>query len=165
MAKFAKRKKRGGSRRRRRIGASPKVNIQSTALKIGGAILASKLQGMLAKDPTKTLLVNVSPFIGLVGGIVLPKVSKNAVVKDLADGMLIAGGISTLKKFAPGIVGDFTMVPVVNGTRRLSYARPSLNGTTLPATLPETSVYDDPMSVISGIAGFNVNGSGSGAAY
>lgn len=167
MAKFAKRRKRGGTRRRRRVGASPRINIQSTAIKIGGAILASKLQGMLSKDPTKTMLVNIAPFVGIVGGVVLPMFVKNQIVRDLADGMLIQGGISALKKVAPGIVGNFAMVPVVNGPQRQILNRPykpALNGMGFP--LPETSVYDDPMSVISGIAGFNPgDGSGSGSAY
>lgn len=164
MAKYAKRgKKRGGSRRRRRIGAAPKLDIQTMGLQIGGAILASKLQGMLSKDPTKTLLVNIAPFIGLGAGIVLPMFVKNQLVKDLATGMVIQGGVSAIKKFAPGLVGNFAMVPVVNGPSRQILNReyrPALNGVG-STNLPETSVYDDPMAVISGIAGFSPNGSGS----
>jgi len=162
MAKHAKKTKKKVSGRRRRVGAMPKLNLQSTALKIGGAIVASKLQTMLAKDATKTTLVAVSPYVGLIGGIALPMITKNAAVKDLSDGMLIMGGVSVLKKLAPGLMGNIYSVPVISGGTTNQFRnlpKASVNGIGYP--LPKTSVYKDTMSVVSGIG----NMDGSGASY
>lgn len=165
MAKHAKRStsRLAGGRRRRRVGAMPKINIQSVALQIGGAVVASKLQQMLAKDPTKTMLVNISPFVGLAGGLLLPMVAKQPAIRDLANGMLIQGGISTLKKLAPGLIGNFAMIPIVSGTTNVlrNHPQPVLNGVGYP--LPKSSVYRDSMSVVSGIG--SMNGSGAASAY
>lgn len=156
MAKHAKKTKRKSSGRRRRVGAMPKLNIQSVALQIGGAVVASKLQQMLAKDPTKTTMVSISPFVGLAGGIVLPMITKNAAVKDLSNGMLIMGGISVLKKLAPGLIGNIPTVPVISGStnRYRNLPKPSVNGVGATA-LPNTSVYKDSMAVISGVGSFD----------
>lgn len=164
MAKHAKKTKRKSSGRRRRVGAMPKLNLQTTALQIGGAIVASKLQQMLAKDPTKTTMVSIAPFVGLAGGIVLPMITKSAAVKDLSTGMLIMGGISVIKKLAPGLVGNIATPPIISGGSMNRYRKlpsPSVNGIGYP--LPQTSVFKDSMSVVSGIG--SVDGSGNGAAY
>lgn len=164
MAKHAKKTKRKSSGRRRRVGAMPKLNLQSTALKIGGAIAASKLQQMLAKDPTKTTMVAISPFVGVAGGLILPMISKSAALKDVADGMLIMGGISVIKKLAPGFIGNIVSPPIISGgttNRFRNLPKPSMSGIGYP--LPSTSVYKDSMSVVSGIGSFD--GSGSGGAY
>lgn len=162
MAKHAKKTKRKSSGRRRRVGAMPKLNIQSVALQIGGAVVASKLQQMLAKDPTKTTMVAVSPYVGLAGGIILPMITKNAAVKDLSNGMLIMGGVSVLKKLAPGLIGNIPSVPIISGSmnRYRSIPKPSVNGIG-STNLPNSSIFRDSMSVISGIGNA---GSGDGSA-
>lgn len=164
MAKHRKKTKKRNYNRRRRVGAIKDFDVQSTALKIGGAILASKAQQMLSRDPTKATMVAVAPYIGLGLGIALPMFVKNRVIKDLAEGMAVQGGVSVLKKLAPGIVGNFAMIPVVSGgttNRFRNIPKPSING--VGYALPKTSVYKDSMSVVSGIG--CADGSGSGAAY
>jgi len=156
MAKHAKRsKRRSTGRRRRRVGAVGKADMQAIALAIGGAVLGSKLQAMLAKDPTKTTMVNLSPYAALAAGIVLPMFVKNPIVKALAVGLTTVGGLSALKKLAPGIVGNLAMIPIVSATtnryRNLPKNSPALNG--VGYTLPRTSMYDGALSVISGLPG------------
>jgi hypothetical protein len=166
MAKHAKRRSsKRRSSRRRRIGAVGKLDIQATALGVAGAIIGSKLQAMLSKDPTKTTLVSLSPYAALGAGIALAMLVKNPMAKSLAVGLTIMGGVSALKKLAPGIVGNFAMVPVINNTvnryrDRLSPVQ--LNGT----PLPRTSVYSNSMNVVNGMpSGANPNGSGAGSAF
>lgn len=128
------------------------------ALAIGGAILGSKLQQFLAKDPTKTTMVNMAPFAALAAGITLPMFVKNPIVKALAVGLTTIGGVAALKKLAPGLIGNFAMIPVVSATtnryRNIPKNSPALNGVGYP--LPRNSMYENALSVISGMP----NGSG-----
>jgi hypothetical protein len=160
MAKRKSRKRK--SSRRRRIGAVTKFDIQATALGVAGAIAASKLQAFLSKDPTKTTMVNIAPFAPLAAAIIVPMFVKNPFVKALAVGAAIQGGVSVLKKLAPGIVGNFAFIPIVSGTTNefRNIPKPALNVVGYP--LPKTSVYSEAMSVVSGIG--NANSDGSGAA-
>lgn len=166
MAKHAK-KRRKSSHRRRRVGAVSKFDIQATALGVGGAILGSKLQQFLSKDPTKTTMVNIAPFAPLAAAVILPMFVKNPFIKALAVGAAIYGGVSVVKKFAPGLVGNFAFIPIVSGTlnQYRNLPKPVMNGIGFP--LPKTSVYQNAMSVVSGFengkgAG-NYNPEGSGA--
>jgi len=166
MAKRRKSKRRS-SGRRRRVGAIPKMDLQALGLGIAGAIVASKLQTMLAKDPTKETMVKIAPFIGLAAGLALPMFIKNPMLKTAAAGMAIFGGVAALKKLAPGLIGNFAMIPIISSTsnkyRQLPQQNPVLNGVGFP--LPNTSVYKDSMSVINGFPGGNSSGSGASAAY
>lgn len=160
MAKHAKKRKKVTHRRRRRVSGIGGLDIQAIALAIGGAIAANKLSGFLAKDPTKTTMVNLSPYAGIVAGIGLAMFVKNPIVKALSAGMVTMGGFNALKKLAPGLVGNFAFVPTINSTsnRYRQLPRPSVNGVGFP--LPRTSVYKDSMSVVNGIGNHNPNGSG-----
>ena len=83
------------------------------------------------------------------------------MVKAVSIGMTAFGGYAVLKKLAPGVVGQFPMVPVISATsnqfRKLP--QPSVNGIGFP--LPNTSVYKDSMSVVNGIGTHNPMGSGA----
>ena len=163
MAKHAKRSKRrtGVSRRRRRVGAMPAIDFQGIALATAGTIIAAKLQTFLARDPTKTTMVNLSPFAGLVLGIGLPMFVKNPTVKALAVGMTAFGGYSVLKKLAPGIVGNFAMTPIISSTSNQFRNLPKVSVNGLGFPLPRTSVYKDSMSVVNGVGSHNPMGSGA----
>lgn len=165
MAKHVKRRKKS-SHRRRRVGAVTKFDIQATALGVAGAIAASKLQAMLSKDPTKTTLVNIAPFAPLAAAIVVPMFIKNPFVKALAVGAAIFGGVSVVKKIAPGLVGNFAFIPIVSGTlnRYRNLPQPVMNGVA-GATLPKTSVYKNSMDVVSGIGNMNPDGSGAASPW
>lgn len=160
MAKHAKRRSsRRKTHRRRRVSGIGPIDMQGIALAIGGAILANKVQNFLSKDPTKSTLVNLAPFAGLALGIGLPMFVKNPMVKALAVGLTTMGGFSVLKKLAPGIVGNFAMVPTISGgttNKFRNLPKPSVNGVGFP--LPKTSTYKDALSVISGLG--NADGSG-----
>jgi len=115
----------------------------------------------LAKDPTKETMVKIAPFAGLAAGLLLPMFIKNPTVKALAVGMTAYGGLSVLKKLAPGLVGNIPMIPMISGTSnqfRKSLPPVSVNGIGFP--LPNTSVYKDSMSVISGMNYGAADGSG-----
>src|SRR5687768_15206935 len=116
MAKHAKKKSTKRRFSRRRIGAVGKVDIQAAALGIGGAVVASKLQQFLSKDPTKTTMVNLAPYAGLGAGVALAMLVKNPMIRAASAGMIIMGGVQILKKLSPGLIGNFAMVPVINAT-------------------------------------------------
>lgn len=161
MAKRTSRKTKKRSIRRRRVSGVSGIDGQAIALAIGGAFIAHKLQAFLAKDPSKTMLVNISPFAGLALGIGLPMVVKNPMVRALSAGMVPVGGLAVLKKFLPGAVGALDLIPIINGTSNKfrTLPQPSVNGIGFPLT--QSSVYKDSMSVISGVGGTD----GSGSAY
>lgn len=169
MAKYAKRaKRRRSSRRRRSVGAVSKVDIQAIALGTLGAIAVSKLQQFLSKDPTKTTLVNIAPFAPLAVSIVVPMFVKNPMVKAAAVGGAIYGGLAVVKKFMPGLVGNFAFIPIVSGTlnKYRNIPTPVMNGVH-GTPLPNTSVYRNSMDVVSGVGaggGMSYNPEGSGAA-
>lgn len=158
-----------GRRRRRRVSGVGNVEVQTLLLAGAGAFVAHKLNAMLTKDPTKTTLVNIAPYASLAVGIGLPLVVKNPMVKTMAIGIGATGLLQALKKIAPGIVGNIDTIPVIAGSlnRYRGALKPSVNG--VGYTLPNSSVYNDSMSVVNGIGSHvpqrsNPMPNGSGAA-
>jgi len=135
---MAKRRKKRSHTRRRRISGVGKIDVQGLLLAVGGAVLASNVQKMLAKDATKTTLVTIAPFSGLALGLGLPLIVKNPMVTALAGGAAIWGGVQVVKKLAPALVGNIPgMVPIISATsnKYRNLPKPSVNGvagTTLP---------------------------------
>jgi len=167
MAKHAKKSKaKKTTRRRRRISGVGAVQIQPLLLAGAGALLAGKIKEMLTKDPTKTTMVNLAPYAALALGIGLPMATKNAMVAQLSLGLGAAGLLETLKKIAPGIVGNLDTIPLISGSSNRYREVPKLSVNGVGYNLPDTSVYKDSMSVVSGIsqqgaAALMPNGSGS----
>lgn len=151
MAK-KKAKKTAPRRRRRRVsGIGSGMDLQGIALAGAGAVGVSLIKKQLTKDPTKTTMVNLAPYIGLGVAVLLPMLIKNPAVKQIAIGAGAMGIYNALQKLAPNVVGQLDMVPVIAATsnkyRRLP--QPSVNGIGYP--LPNTSVYKDSMSVVNGV--------------
>lgn len=168
MAKHAKKASRKSGRKTSRRRGSSKIDFTSIALAVGGAIVAAKLQTAMAKDPTKTTLVNLSPYAGMAAGIGAMMFVKNPTIQALAFGMTVQGGISVLKKLSPGLVGNFAMIPVISATsnRYRNLPEPVMNGVNkVGYPLPNTSVYKDSMSVINGVNSANPSGSGAASPY
>lgn len=152
MAKHSKKKKKATTRRRRRVsGIGSGIDLQGIALAGAGAVLTSIVKKQLVKDPTKTTLVNLAPYVGLAAALVLPMVSKSAVVKSIAVGAGAMGVVEALRKLAPNMVGNLDVMPVISATanRYRQLPRVQMNG--VGYTLPNSSVYKDSMSVVNGI--------------
>ena len=162
MAKTKKKTKSTGTRRRRRVSGVSGVDVQGLLVAGAGAIAVSMIKKQLTKDPAKTTMVNIAPFVGLGLAVALPMLSKSPMVKQLAIGMGAMGVVNALQKLAPNMVGSLDMVPVIAATtnKYRKLPQPSVNGLGYP--LPNSSVYKDSMSVVSGLGCMdNPNGSGS----
>lgn len=148
MAK--KNKKRKSTGRRRRVSGIDSMPLQAIGLGILGAIGASKLSTELKKK-TGTA-AEIAPYAGLGAGLALLMFVKNPMVKQLALGMAISGGIETTKKLAPNLIGSPYNLPVIAGPQRRRVSggvmTPNAVGGYSPA---RSSVYGDNLSVISGV--------------
>lgn len=150
-------KKKSTTKRKRRVSGVGKINITGIALAVGGAFVANKLTAMTAG---KTGIVGqISPFLGLIGGIVLPMFVKNPMAGQLAVGMAAGGGLEALKKL--GVISGPYQVPVVSGrpVRRINGGAmsPNMIGN---GYSPARNSVNTSLSVISGAG--RMNGSAMG---
>jgi hypothetical protein len=151
---------------RRRVSGIKDVDFTAIALVIAGAVGARILSTKLTAS-TNATMAKLAPYAGLGLGIVLPMVSKNAMVKNLSLGLVAGGGVSMLtglkvisgfENTISGRVGyPYTMLP---------YRKVAGLGAPAQGYLPTKSNFSgsrqSQMSVISGV---NPDGSGMDSAY
>lgn len=139
--------------RRRRVSGVGKTDLQAIGLGIAGAVISNKITAMMKKS-TNTMIVNIAPYTSLAAGLVLPMLGKQPALRQLAQGMVIGGGLETLKQLAPNLISGPYQVPVISGNRRrlnggvMTPGMVAGNGGYSPA---RSSVHKDALSVISGI--------------
>jgi hypothetical protein len=86
------------SRRRRRMGAMPgKADLMQTALAIAGGVGARLLVTKLPDTIANVDISKYKPYAPLVVGLVAPMLIKNPMIKPLATGMLVVGGVGALQ--------------------------------------------------------------------
>lgn len=136
-----KRKTTKKTTRRRRIGSAG-LSVTEPAAMIGGAVAGKYLQDMLGD----MLTIGGKDYSGaavLAIGVFLPKIAgKSPVVKSIGNGMIVAGGLSTLKTFVPSLpingidqIGYLPQYQAVNGVDEIG--SPSI----VPPVAADTTDY------------------------
>lgn len=115
MARRKSHSKKAGKKHTRRR----KISGFNTSMVIDPlAMLAGAVIGNYAKKALKeTLTFSGKDYSGaavMVAGILLPKVSKEPIVKALGNGMIVSGGLSTVAVFMPSFP--------INGIDMIGYA-------------------------------------------
>lgn len=106
MAKRRKAHKKSTTHRRRRISGVGKMDFTAIALTIGGAVAARILTTKLAAS-TNTTFSKLAPYSGVAIGIILPMVSKNAMLKAISTGMIAGGGVELLGPSGLKVISGF----------------------------------------------------------
>lgn len=100
---MARRKKHSSTHRRithrRRYGAISGLDMKAALLSIGGGVAARLLVTKLPDTIGGVDISKFKPFAPLVIGFMLPKIAKNAMIKPLAEGMIVVGGLNALQSF------------------------------------------------------------------
>jgi hypothetical protein len=95
---MAKRRKKHTVRRvsrRRRVSGIKDIDFTVVALTIGGAVAGRILANKLATS-TNATMVKLAPYSAVALGIILPMVTKNAMLKSLSIGLIAGGGVTLL---------------------------------------------------------------------
>lgn len=151
MAKKNKGKK--SYSRRRRVSGMGNLDLQAMGLGLLGAVAANKLTAELKKK-TGTM-AEVAPFAALGIGLVVQLMVKNTMAKQVGAGLVIGGGLETLKKVAPKLVAGPYSLPVVSGPgrRRINggVMNPGAVGAGYSPARSSAYANRDALSVISGV--------------
>lgn len=83
------------SRRRGRVSGIKDVDFTSIGLVVAGAVAGRILYNKLSTS-TNATMVKLAPYAGLLAGIVLPMVTKEAMMKALSMGLVASGGVNML---------------------------------------------------------------------
>lgn len=149
---MAKKHKKSSTHKRRRVSGIKDLDLKAIGLGVLGGVVANKLTAMLKKN-TNTTVQDAAPFAALAAGIIIPMFVKNAMVKQIALGMTVAGGLETLKKVAPKMIAGPYNVPVISGAqrRRMNGGVMNPNAVGQGGYSPKrNSVYQDNLKIISG---------------
>jgi hypothetical protein len=147
MAKKSKKTKTA----KRRNGGGSSTDIKAVGLAIAGAVLVNKITAEMKKK-TGTM-ADLAPYAGLALGFGLPMFIKNPMVKQASLGMMVAGGLETLKKIAPKLVSgpyDMSVISGRNGRRKVNGGVMNPGAVGYNYSPNRSSVYSDNLKIISG---------------
>ncbi len=154
--------------RRRRVSGIKDVDFTVIALTIGGAVAGRILTNKLAAS-TNATMIKLAPYSAVLLGVVLPMVTKNAMLKSISLGLVAGGGVTLL-----GPTGLKVISGMENTIAGLGYPYNVIQPYKKVAGLTDAAgnYVSKPnfsgsgksqMNVISGISG-NCNGSGAASA-
>ena len=96
---MSRRKKRPVHRKKRhsrgRMSGISDIDFTSIALIVGGAVAGRILFTKLSAS-TNATMVKLAPYAGVIAGIALPMLSKSAMIKPIASGLVASGGVNML---------------------------------------------------------------------
>lgn len=98
MAKHRRKKQtthRKKSYRSRRVSGVKDIDFTVVALTIGGAVAGRIVANKLAAS-TNTTMQKLAPYSAVAIGILIPMISKSAMLKALGVGMVAGGGVTLL---------------------------------------------------------------------
>lgn len=85
----------GVKHRRRRISGIGDIDFTGIALTVAGAVAGRMLYTNLSAS-TNTTMASLSPYVGIIAGVVLPMVSKTPMMQSVANGLVASGGVNML---------------------------------------------------------------------
>ena len=80
---------------RRRVSGVKDLDFTVIALLVGGAVVSRVISNKLSAS-TNATMVKFAPYVGVIGGIVIPMVSKSPMLKAISYGLIAGGATSAL---------------------------------------------------------------------